>query len=84
MVCHILIPDFHMGLSEEDKESGCLLPRAHQGYHLNKLSNGSYLSWGGNGCDKMCEWCGECFNWIEISEAEANDIIAGRVPNHDD
>jgi len=71
MICNYLIPSFHPYLRDEDRCSECLLPRGHDGYHLTKLSDGSYMSWGGYSCDEDCGYCGECFNYLEISEAEA-------------
>lgn len=80
MQCYILIPRFASRFKREFGE--CILPSGHDGYHLNKLNNGKYLSWGGNGCDEECEWCGECFCWIEISEKEARVIIADPNKNN--
>jgi|SRR3989344_5480252 len=72
--CYVLIPQFDFQFCDEEGE--CELPHAHGGYHLNKLKGGGYLSWGGNGCDESCEWCGECFNYFELSPAQARVILA--------
>lgn len=83
--CHILIEDPEPQFEYENQDlTGCFLVFGHAGYHLNKLEDGRYISWGGYACDKNCEHCGECFNWQEISEAEALDIISGRVENRHD
>ena len=73
MRCNILIPRWDALFEDENGE--CILANAHSGYHLNKLNNSMYLSWGGNACDELCEFCGECFNWLELSEAEAQAVI---------
>lgn len=60
--CHILIDDHEPQFDFEEQESeGCLLEYGHRGYHLNRLKDGRYISWGGNACDENCEHCGECF-----------------------
>ena len=82
MGCYLLIPKFDQQFLDEEGE--CLLPGAHKGYHLNKLNNGNYLSWGGNGCDESCEPDCECFNHIEIDKKTAKEIIAGTRKNFDD
>jgi len=82
--CNYLIPGFHHGITDEDRESECLLPYGHNGYHLNKLCEGGYISWGGDSCDEDCGWCGECFNYREISEAEALEILEDPNKNNSD
>lgn len=82
MDCCILIPHFDIKFAHEFGE--CILPYAHYGYHLNKLRNGNYLSWGGYSCDEDCSWCGECFNWIEISKEEAEAIVDDPQKNNHD
>ena len=83
MHCFYLIPGFDVN-SAGNEESECLLPDAHEGYHLNKLNNGNYLSWGRYSCDEDCGFCGECFNYLEISEAEALAIITDPSKNNHD
>lgn len=73
MDCYALIPKWDTRYEKEFGE--CVLPQGHDGYHLTKLNNGSYLSWGGDGCDEECEWCGECFCHINISEKQALVIM---------
>ena len=80
--CNALIPQWDHKF--EGQMGECLLLSCHRGYHLNKLDNGKYISWGGNGCDETCEWCGECFIWIEITEEQAKAIIADPSKNNHD
>jgi hypothetical protein len=83
MQCFALVPNFHIHPFVEG-ESECLLPKDHKGYHLNKLKNGNYISWGGNGCDESCGWCGECFCHVEIDEKKALEILNDTKKNFDD
>gem|GEM_PF-5026659 len=68
----------------EEESEGCLLQSAHVGYHLNKLKDGRYFSWGGFSCDERCNWCGECFNYDIISAEDAQLILQGKKQNNDD
>ena len=84
MKCQTMIDHDCLYSRDEEEVEGCLLERAHAGYHLNKLNDGRYFSWGGFSCDDNCDWCGECFNYLTISEKEAQLIIQGRQKNYDD
>lgn len=79
-LCYLLIPQWDYKFQGEMGE--CVLPAGHMGNHLNRLDSGNYLSWGGDGCDDNCDWCGECFCWIEIPSEEASAIIAGTKENY--
>lgn len=82
MGCYRLIPKFRQRFLKEKNE--CLLPANHEGYHLTKLNNGGFLSWGGYACDEDCGWCGECFNNHEIDIKTAREIMKGIRENFHD
>jgi hypothetical protein len=76
--CNWILPCFNLLLTPDGEVLDCLLREHLEGKHLVQLSDGRFILWEPEG---QCEDCPmgecECFDYCEISKAEANQLIMG-------
>ena len=79
--CGILLPSNNILCSRDEGLPECLFLLNHAGEHLCRLPNGKYVLWTSAddcGCE---EWpdC-DCFDYVQISEDEARQLLGEHKP----
>lgn len=63
--CGVLLPRFDHEFTPNGEMLPCLLEHSHEGDHITKLKDGSFLKWDFDPCGECGEDC-ECFTSARI------------------